>query len=90
MGLQETYGGNIFQGAVQGAAADLILEALIRVEAAGIHPIMSIHDEIVCEIGDDGESYVDELCALVAELPEWAEGLPVEAEGWQGPRFTKA
>lgn len=90
MGLQETYGGNIFQGAVQGAAADLILEALIRVEAAGFHPIMSIHDEIVCEIGDDGESYVDELCALVAELPEWAEGLPVEAEGWQGPRFTKA
>ena len=87
---QHTYGGNIFQGAVQGTAADLILEALARVEDAGYHPIMSIHDEIVCEIGDDGECYVDDLCALVAELPSWAQGLPVEAEGWQGKRFTKA
>lgn len=90
MNPQRTYGGNIFQGAVQGTAADLMIEALIRAEQVGFHPIMSIHDEIVCEQGDDGESYVDRLCELMSEAPQWAWGLPIEAEGWQGPRFTKA
>ena len=89
MGVKHTYGGDLFQSGVQGIAADLILHGMGTVEAAGYPPILSVHDEVVCEIDDDGDDYVQILCDLLCQLPDWAEGLPVAAEGWQQRRFTK-
>ena len=91
MTTRSTYGGDIFQGVVQGYAADLMLHGMGVAEESGWHPVMSVHDEVVCE-EDTGSFYGvatehdiiealgDDLCAL----PAWAEGLPVAAEGWNG------
>ena len=49
---------------------------------------MSVHDELVCEV-DEGVGSVEELETIMSEKAEWAEGLPVEAEGWKGRRFRK-
>jgi len=95
MTTQTTYGGNIFQGAVQGAAADLMLHGMLGLEAEGFKPIMSIHDEVVCEHSRDefeasaDEDIVNYMGEVLCDLPEWAEGLPVAAEGWMQRRFTK-
>jgi DNA polymerase len=89
MVLKTTYGGDIFQGVVQGIAADIMLEGMLLCETAGYYPVMSVHDELVCETEDDSDYSVDELCDLICIVPEWVEGLPVEAEGWEGKRFTK-
>lgn len=86
-----THGADLFQSYVQGVAADLILDALPRVEAHGFDPVLQIHDELVCEVPvtGDPQARVEELCALLSDKPSWAEGLPVEAEGWHNTRFTK-
>jgi DNA polymerase len=88
MAFRNTYGGDIFQSLCQGTAADLIIHGMGVAEAAGFPPVMSIHDEVVTLI-DDGPPRHEELSTLLCQTPEWAEGLPVEAEGWQQRRFTK-
>lgn len=40
-----TYSGKLAENSVQGAACDLLLEAGPRLEAAGYHIVMSVHDE---------------------------------------------
>jgi DNA polymerase len=89
MVLQTTHGGTIFQGITQGTAGDLMFYGMAQAEREGFPPIMSIHDEVVTEIADDGRDWVPRLCEILSRKPDWAEGLPVLAEGWQGPRFTK-
>jgi DNA polymerase len=84
-----TYGGDLFQSGVQGTAADLMIHGMGVVEAGGYPPIMSVHDEVVCEIEDDDGQHTEVLCDLLCELPDWADGLPIQAEGWQQRRFTK-
>lgn len=89
MKQRHTYGGKIFQGITQGTAADLMYHGMAQAERAGFPPIMSVHDEIVCEILDDGKDWSAMLCETISQKPAWAEGLPMVAEGWQGRRFTK-
>lgn len=86
-----TWGSRLAQGVVQGIAADLLLCGMRTAEEMGYPPIMSVHDEIVTEIDDDGDDgHVANLERIFAsQLPAWAEGLPVKAEGWQGKRFRK-
>ena len=62
-------------------------EALIRVEAAGYRVVMHIHDEIVAYLHDGGS--LEEFENIMAEVPEWAEGMPIAAEGWTGRRYRK-
>ena len=91
---QNTYGGNLFQGVVQGTAADLMLHGMLCLEDEGWNPVMSVHDEVVCEhpraafVADD-EDVIEALGDTLCVLPDWAEGLPVVAEGWMQRRFTK-
>lgn len=90
MTTKHTYGGDIFQGVVQGAAADLMLYGMLNAERRGLEPILSVHDEVVCEVdAAGGERMGKELCLALCERPDWAEGLPLVAEGWIDGRFTK-
>ncbi len=84
-----TYGARIFQGLVQGIAFDLMIEALGRCEYTGLCPVMSIHDEVVTEVGEDSAAEQERL--LRRELlngREWAESIPVEVSMWTSRRFT--
>ncbi len=85
---QGAYGGLLFQNAVQGAARDVMVEALMRAEAVGYDPVMSIHDEGIFE-ADEGFGSAEELCAIMREPPVWAAGLPIAAEGFEAKRYRK-
>jgi DNA polymerase len=90
MGRVGTYGARVAQGATQGTAADILIDAMNAAESEGYPPIMSIHDEIVTEIKDDGRDHVDNLCRIfTSQRAAYAEEIPIEAEGWQGRRFRK-
>jgi DNA polymerase len=89
MGKKTTYGGDIFQGYVQGTALDYMLEGMTNVEEAGYPPVMSVHDDITCEIEDDGEDYTEDYNDRLCRSPKWAKGLPIKAECWQQRRYTK-
>lgn len=82
------HGGLIFNNAVQGTARDVEAEAMTRVETAGYPIVLTVHDEIVCEVAKDFGS-INEFHGLMVQLPVWAAGLPIAAEAWSGERYRK-
>lgn len=84
----ETFGGKLTENIVQATARDLLAEAMLRLRDAGFEIVMHIHDEAVLEV-PIGHSSVDEVCALMAEAPAWADGLPLRADGYECEFYKK-
>lgn len=83
-----TYGGKWAENITQAVARDLMAEAMVRAEAAGYSMVLTVHDELVAEV-DEGFGSIDEFIPIMTTLPPWATGLPVAADGWEGPRYKK-
>jgi DNA polymerase len=83
-----TYGGMLAENATQAVARDVMAAAMSRLEAAGYEVILTVHDEIVSEVDRDFGS-LDEMKRIASELPEWATGLPVATDGFEGERYRK-
>jgi len=62
--------------------------AMIRAEKKGLHPVLTVHDEIVID-EKIGRVTCEELDAIMTELPRWAMGLPIGADSWQGSYYRK-
>ena len=84
----ETYGPKLVENIVQGTARDLLAEAMLRVEEKGYPIVMHCHDEIIAEV-PEGTGSVDEMCEVMAVQPEWAEGLPLRADGYECSFYQK-
>ena len=84
----ETFGGKLTENIVQATARDLLAEAMLRLRDAGLEIVMHVHDEAVLEV-PIGHSGVDEVCALMAEAPAWADGLPLRADGYECEFYKK-
>jgi DNA polymerase len=82
------YPGILFQHSVQAIARDLLAHGMNNVEAAGYPVVMSIHDEVICEIPDVSGN-VGQFTDLLCKMPDWAKGIPLLAEGWIGHRYRK-
>ena len=80
------YGGIWTENLVQAVSRDLLVEAMQRVEAAGYPIVLTVHDEIVCEV-PEGFGSTEDLTRIITRAPSWAPSLPVAAEAWAGPRF---
>ncbi len=87
-GRIETYGPKLVENIVQGTARDLLAEAMMRLKKRGYQIVMHIHDEAVMEV-PDGVGSVKEVCSIMAEQPEWAEGLPLRADGYECAFYKK-
>lgn len=84
-----TYAGKCAENSCQAVACDLLLEAGPRLEAAGYHIVMSVHDEYITEIKDDNTRNHREMEKIMSDLPDWAEGLPLVAAGFEAARYRK-
>lgn len=69
------FASKIAQNLTQSVARDLLYNGLINCSKRGLPTIIHIHDEILVE----GE-YPQALTDAMTDLPDWAGGLPVEAE----------
>ena len=85
---ERTWGGTLTENIVQGAARDLIMQAIVRLEKAKYRALLTVHDEGLCE-RPIGQGSLDEFLKILCEIPPWATGCPVKAEGWKGPRYRK-
>lgn len=85
---QKTYGGKLVENITQAVARDFMVEAMLREEAAGYEIILTVHDELLCESPEDFGS-LEEFENLMAIIPDWGKGCPIEVEGWEGKRFKK-
>ena len=84
-----TYGGKLAENACQAVSREVLVPAMLRVEAAGYPIIMNVYDEIVCEVPDD-HGTVEEFADLMARpLPSWADGWPIRVDAWEGARYKK-
>lgn len=72
---------------IQAIGRDLLTYALVNVERAGFRTVTHVHDEIVTET--TGGLTVERLSSLMCDLPDWAEGLPIEAAGYTTQRYRK-
>ena len=78
----ETFGGKLAENCTQGIARDLLASAMMNVTKAGYDIVFHVHDEIIAEM-PAGQGSVDEMCRLMSINPDWAERLPLNADGYE-------
>jgi DNA polymerase len=85
-----TYGGKLTENIVQAIARDIMAEAMLKLEEYNMPVVLSVHDEIVCEVyKDDAQDDLNCMLKIMTTLPSWAKGCPIDAEGWKGNRYRK-
>lgn len=84
----DTYGPKLVENIVQAVARDILAEAMLRLDNAGFHIVMHVHDEVVLEV-PYGVSSVEEVCRIMTKVPLWVEGLPLNAEGYECAYYKK-
>ena len=85
---QIIWGGLLTENVVQATARDLMATAMMALEVKGYNVILSVHDEIISEVPDNFGS-LDEMIDIMTQVPAWAKGCPINAEGKEGKRYRK-
>ena len=78
----------VVSNCTQAIARDLLAHAMQNLEVAGYPIVFHVHDEAVMEvpIGQDG---VEEACRIMAIPPDWAQDLPLRADGEEMEFYRK-
>jgi DNA polymerase len=85
-----SWGGVLTENVVQAISRDILTEGMYRAEAHGMPIIGHSHDEIITEVDLDFPLAHQALSMFMSQPIEWAPGLPLAAEGWEGERYIKA
>ena len=83
----DTYGGKLTENVVQAIARDCLAVSIKRLTEKGFKIVMHIHDEVVIEA--PMETSVDEVCEIMGQDIEWAEGLILRADGFETSYYKK-
>ena len=82
----ESYGPKFVENITQAISRDLLLNAMKQV-GPDARICMHIHDELVIEA--DSSVKLDDICQKMAQVPEWAEGLLLRADGYETKFYLK-
>ena len=85
----ETYGGKLVENITQATARDCLAEAIERLERAGYPVVFHVHDEVALEVRDGSAADLEWVVEIMRQTPAWAEGLPLNADGWVNEFFKK-
>lgn len=81
----ETFGGKLVENLTQATARDILMFAIRNMKDYRI--VAHVHDEVIVECQEDVS--VDSICQLMSKTPDWAEGLTLKAEGYEGKFYQK-
>lgn len=84
----DTYGGKLAENITQAVARDLLREGLLNLDAHGIRIPLHIHDEVIAEV-IKGQYTVEDIDRLMCPNVDWAEGLPLAADGFKSMYYKK-
>lgn len=88
-GCLETYGGKLVENIVQAVARDLLVAGMKNISADGHQIVTHVHDEVVIDEPANSGFTVEDACQLMSTLPEWAAGLPLNADGYECAYYRK-
>lgn len=80
-----TYGAKLVENITQGIARDLLLHAMAAMKDMDI--VGHVHDEVIVEC--DPDTSVEQVCHLMEQTPDWAEGLLLHADGYECEFYMK-
>lgn len=83
----KTYGGRLTENVTQAVARDILAEALVRLHEANYQIVGHVHDEILVE--GVGTSSVAVVSKIMNRPPTWADGLPINSDGFTCHRYRK-
>lgn len=83
-----TYGGKLVENIVQATARDLLAQAMYRLTDKGYKIVFHIHDEVVAEV-PNGVGGVQDMRDIMCKPINWAEGLPLNAAGFESTYYKK-
>ena len=85
------WGGTLTENVTQRMARDVLANAVVNLEDAGIPVLFTSHDEAILEIDDDAskDEAVAEANQILQQTPEWAPGLVLAIEGNLATEYTK-
>lgn len=84
------YGGLLTENVVQALARCIIAEQMLKVEDAGYRVVTMTHDEIVAIAPiEEANKALEEMISIMSVSPDWAEGLPLSAEGGWDVCYSK-
>ena len=84
-----TYSGKLAENIVQGNSADILMDGFLASARAGYKPVLTVHDEIICEPPDSSEFTVEGLAHLMTNSSPWSAGMPLAADGFESYRYAK-
>lgn len=88
-GWESTYGGKLFENAVQAVQRMALRDSIINVEDK--YPVrFHVHDEVASFV-PKGEGDIKEYCDLLSVPREWSKDIPIEFKGFRAPngRYKK-
>jgi len=84
------YGGKLAENTAQAIARDILVEAILRLEAAGWPVLFHVHDEVVLEVAAERADAAKAAVAReLSQSPVWAPDLPVDSEVKVVERYVK-
>nr|DAU17313.1 MAG TPA: DNA polymerase I [Caudoviricetes sp.] len=83
----ETYGAKLVENIVQATSRDLLAEVMRRLEATENTVVMHIHDEAVIDAPSNRS--LDTIVQLMTKVPDWANGLILNAAGFVSDFYKK-
>ena len=81
-----TYGGRLTENLCQAVARDVLAEAMLRADKAGLEIVLHAHDEIGV-LGNETDLAILEMC--MTENISWAPGLLLKADGYVSRIYKK-
>ena len=75
----------IVSNCTQAMARDILMFAIRNMKDYRL--VAHVHDEVIVECPEDVS--VDSICQLMSKTPDWAEGLTLKAEGYEGKFYQK-
>ncbi len=84
------WGGYLTENVVQAMSRDLLAGAMLDLETQGIKIGLHVHDEIIAVAAEaEAESTLSAMLSALCAPVDWAQGLPLEAEGRICERYGK-